>query len=251
MKKKQPLVLLSKMKKNFKIIGVTDTTVRRILEKKNCDALSLYVAYYEISIWQGTHRVYATESFMMKRLNIGRTRFRKAKNVLEELNIIKLHNGGRGKKSYIEIFHLVDSSVESNLAKEHSSVDYSSAGYSSVENDPQVLSTLSKVLSSKSKVLSEDTSQDPINKAMPLFKPLNKTGYKRWFGNTTQRKAVKDLLEDFTPEQLEKKIAYIVENRYQDEPYQFPSITTPLQFQEKHQNVLSWEVARKKHLTSK
>lgn len=143
----------------FKPIGITDVSVRRILESGNCDALALYVAYYEISVWQETHKVYATESFMRKRMNLGQVRFRNAKKVLEQLEIVKLHNGGRNKKSYIEIFHLADSSVESELPIQHSSVDNSPSINSSVNIEPQVLSTLSKVLSSKSKVLEEEVKE--------------------------------------------------------------------------------------------
>ena len=137
----------------FKPIGVTDVSVRRILERGNCDALGLYVAYFEISEWQGTHRVYATESFMRKRLNLGQVRFRRAKKILEELNLTKLIHGGRNHKTYVEILHLVDSSVINELPKTLNTTINNSVENNSVENDPQVLSTITKVLSSESKVL--------------------------------------------------------------------------------------------------
>lgn len=62
-----------------------------------------------------------------------------------------------------------------------------------------------------------------------LFKDINPT-YKKWFGNTSQRKAVANLLERYGFEQLQKVIALLLKtNKIQ----YLPTITTPYQLEEK------------------
>lgn len=93
----------------------------------------------------------------------------------------------------------------------------------------------------------ESQGKDPVNLTLPLLKPLNPTGYKTWFRNKTQREAVKTLLGEFTRDQIEKKVELIVKHRHHDEPYTFPSVTTPFQLVQKHQNIKNWIVAYKKN----
>ncbi len=102
--------------KSFKIIGITDISIKKILElEKPSDALALYVAYYEVAQWQDTYIVKATNDFMMKRLQIGKTRFYFAKNQLLELglinNIVKTDEKCVITAHYIEIKHLVKGST--------------------------------------------------------------------------------------------------------------------------------------------
>lgn len=82
--------------------------------------------------------------------------------------------------------------------------------------------------------------KDNITKDMPeqssgipliidLFKEIN-PAYKKWYGNTTQRKAVANLLERNGMEQLQKVIALLPKtNKMQ----YLPTITTPLQLEDK------------------
>ena len=154
----------------FKPIALTSYTISRILEEKNSDALALYTAYFEIADWQKTHKVYATESFMRKRLNLGQVRFRKAKKILQKLGIIIPHNGGRAKKSYIEVLHLVDSSVEVSPSINSSAI-----------SDPQVLSTNTKVLSIEKEVLKDE---EPFTQLKSRFNKIRQTYKTKLKGKT-------------------------------------------------------------------
>lgn len=75
----------------------------------------------------------------------------------------------------------------------------------------------------------EETSAGAIPLIIDLFKDINPT-YKKWFGNTTQRKAVANLLERNGFEQLQKVIALLPKtNKIQ----YLPTITTPCQLEDK------------------
>lgn len=78
---------------------------------------------------------------------------------------------------------------------------------------------------------SEETSQGQlISEVIDLFKDINPSSYRKWFGNTTQRKACEELLEIYGMEKIRKVIAILPQtNRIQF----LPTITTPLQLQDK------------------
>lgn len=75
---------------------------------------------------------------------------------------------------------------------------------------------------------SEETSQD-IPKIIDLFKEVNPS-YKKWFGNKTQRGAIRRLLDTHGFEKLEKIIKLLPKSNNQK---YCPVITTPLQLEDK------------------
>ena len=88
---------------------------------------------------------------------------------------------------------------------------------------------------------SEETSQDKdyikINDGIEALKELNEVGYKRWFGNKTQRAAVKELTQVYTPEQLQGMAKFV---RVNSGKKYFPSVSTPSQLLEKAPNIKAW-----------
>jgi phage replication O-like protein O len=85
-----------------------------------------------------------------------------------------------------------------------------------------------------------------INELLPVFKPLNPTGYTLWFKNKTERNAVASLAGMFSKEDIEGKIKVILKHRNDDQPYQFPSINSPYDLATKHEKIKSWIIAYKK-----
>lgn len=85
----------------------------------------------------------------------------------------------------------------------------------------------SKNKKNEKKLTSEPSSQ--VNELIDLFKPLNPIAYKRWFSNTTQRKAVERLAKG-----LGDKLEIAITTATQAQTMKYaPTITTPLQLEEK------------------
>ncbi len=92
-----------------------------------------------------------------------------------------------------------------------------------------------------------EQSSEGVNIVIDLFKDINPT-YKKWFGNTTQRKAVSSLLERVGFEQLQKVIAILPKtNKVQ----YLPTITTPLQLEDKWASLEAGLTKEKNKITSK
>lgn len=107
----------------------------------------------------------------------------------------------------------------------------------------QKVDTQKKEKESIQKKDSNEALQIPV--IINFFKEIN-PAYKNWFGNKTQRRACKDLLEITTMENLEKLITKIIPisngRKYA------PTITTPHQLLEKYTQLQSyWE--KEKHNT--
>uniref|UniRef100_A0A6M3Y213 Uncharacterized protein n=1 Tax=viral metagenome TaxID=1070528 RepID=A0A6M3Y213_9ZZZZ len=81
----------------------------------------------------------------------------------------------------------------------------------------------------KGRDTSNDKSLQTTNQLIELFKPLNPVTYKKWYSNTTQRKAV-ERLNAILGEKLEIAINTAIQAN--SLPYA-PTITTPLQLEEK------------------
>lgn len=92
------------------IIITTATTARRILSAKHGgDAFALYNFYAYTAVRQKTNNVKATDNFCMKGLEWGKTRFYRAKKVLQDLNVIEQvirHDEGRIQGNYILVRYL-------------------------------------------------------------------------------------------------------------------------------------------------
>lgn len=127
----------------------------------------------------------------------------------------------------------------------------SSSVYSdSVTDTPEVVEQVYTQKKGKESISKDSTTVQEKKKTfkdyMYIFKPLNPTGYNMWFSNKTQQKAVMDLVNQFTVEELEKKIQFIVKYREYEEPWTFPKPDSPYSFQSKHQKILDWRAAYKK-----
>lgn len=92
------------------IIITTYTTARRILATKDGgDAFALYHFYAYTATRQRTNSVKATDTFCMNGLGWGKTRFYRAKKILQELGVVEQvdrHVDGRFQGHYILIKYL-------------------------------------------------------------------------------------------------------------------------------------------------
>ncbi len=92
------------------IITNTRTISRLLKEEHGSDALTLYAFYCYCSSRQRTTSVYATDYFCRKGLHWGETRFRRAKKLLIDLNVItpKVLKDKKGQilKHFIRIHYL-------------------------------------------------------------------------------------------------------------------------------------------------
>lgn len=91
-----------------KSIYVKYSLVDKFSEYPNfIDVLSLYVFYHKMGIQQGSNQPYATDTYCMKGMRIGRGRFYKAKKVLLKLKLItQIKQGGtksRFGKPYVRL----------------------------------------------------------------------------------------------------------------------------------------------------
>lgn len=102
--------------KEFKIIGITDITIRNILQNAGADALALYVTYAEIEQWQQTYKVKAVTGFMAKRMKWGKDKVIKNKKLLIDLGLVfdvqDRGEDGKIKGWYIKIRHTVSDTSE-------------------------------------------------------------------------------------------------------------------------------------------
>lgn len=207
------VILQTNMSKEFKIVGITDITIRNILQNGGSEALALYVAYYEISTWQGTYRVRATTGFMAKRMKWSSRKVIRVKNKLKELKVLADYQDktpeGVIKGHYVAIKHLVDEGV----TKTHR-VD-EPTGW---ENGIQVLSTGSLSTLNKKEVLSQTVEiKDRFEKIRRTYKTQLKgktRGFETEFSNASKK-------HDITMELLER-IAKGAKRMYSEKKEQYP-----------------------------
>jgi hypothetical protein len=93
---------------------------------------------------------------------------------------------------------------------------------------------LGKVRLGKDNTYSEETSHE-IPLLIEAFKVVN-LSYKKWFADTTQRKACKNLIESYGLDKLFQIIKLLPQSNKQQF---FPVITTPLQLEEKYSRLES------------
>jgi hypothetical protein len=163
------LIKLNKIMKavSFKIVAITDVTIRNILQNASCEALGLYTAYFEIAKWQETYRVKATTGFMVKRTGWSKNKVIKYKKQLIQLGVIKdyktIGEDGQVKGHYIEILHLVDDIPHSQNPE--------GGFHHGWKNETQVLSTGSLSANNKIKVQSDNSDvKERFDKFRMLYK---------------------------------------------------------------------------------
>jgi hypothetical protein len=83
---------------------IPQKVVDKILMRGNPDALTLYLFYIKTGNSQHTISPRANESFCMNGTSLGRTRFRSAKKVLEDLHLIRNSQKRKSKTSFGECF---------------------------------------------------------------------------------------------------------------------------------------------------
>lgn len=90
-------------------------------------------------------------------------------------------------------------------------------------------------ISNTSNTISEPkVSHDVVVQIIDSFKDINKTAYKRWYGNKTQRQACQNLIETHG---IEKVLAVIeILPKTNTEPY-YPKITSPYELEQKWQKL--------------
>jgi hypothetical protein len=106
------------------LVGLTEITVRRILETDNpCDALALYSFYCYVAKWQRNNSAWAVASYCMKHLKIGKDRFHSAKQTLLDLELIEDdprydHEKGRMDRWYVRVRHLSGATLRKSYSTE-------------------------------------------------------------------------------------------------------------------------------------
>lgn len=99
---------------------ITDVkTVSFLLERENgSDVLALYFFYYKTAKLQKTNQVRATDSFCMVGLKWGETRFRKAKKILEGLNLVEQFKSAKADgKWYLRINYIKSNSSQNEVVR--------------------------------------------------------------------------------------------------------------------------------------
>jgi len=151
---------------SFKIVAMTDITIRNILQNASCEALGLYTAYFEIAKWQETYRIKATTGFMVKRTGWGKNKVIKYKKQLIELGVIKdyknIGEDGQVEGHYIEILHLVDDIPHSQNPE--------GGFHHRWQNETQVLSTGNLSAINKNKVLGDSLVKDKFEELRKAYK---------------------------------------------------------------------------------
>jgi hypothetical protein len=202
------------MGKEFKIVGITDITIRNILQNAGSEALALYVAYYEIATWQGTYRVKATTNFMAKRMKWSTRKVIRQKNLLKEIDAIADYQDkdseGVIQGHYIAIKHLVD---EMGVTKTHR-VD-KPTGW---ENGIQVLSTGNESTLNKKEVLDLSLLKEKFEKIRVNYKDKLQ-GKARGFNTEWNNYYKKN--KNSTVEEL-KEIYIGMSNMYKEKKEEFP-----------------------------
>jgi hypothetical protein len=75
---------MSNIQLENEVIVLSLETVSKLIDL-NSDSATLYLFYHKTSKLQKTNSIWATNTFAMKGLKFGRSRFYKAKKVLQEL----------------------------------------------------------------------------------------------------------------------------------------------------------------------
>lgn len=89
-------------------------------------------------------------------------------------------------------------------------------------------------------------SSDEITEIIKLFEAIN-PACKRYYGNITQRKACKDLIDTYGFDEISKVIAFLPKNN--STPF-MPKANTPLQLWDKFQSIKdSWQQVKNKQLS--
>lgn len=96
------------------------------------------------------------------------------------------------------------------------------------------------------KIAESNSAGKEVGEVIHLFQTVNPS-YKKWYGNTTQRGAVTRLLEQYTVAQLAEVIAILPKTN--GEKYA-PTITTPLQLEDKMASLMAFIQREKKQKIS-
>ncbi len=99
------------------------------------------------------------------------------------------------------------------------------------EEEPMKKKIEEDIVASKLAVV--DTKGKEINDIIGLFKEINPS-YEKFYKNTTQRRAIENLLKKFPAEQIKRIIEFLPKSNKM--PY-CPTITTPLQLEDKVANL--------------
>ena len=158
------------------IIATTDVSIRRIIQTGKSEAVTLYMAYLEVSEWQGTRIVKATTDFMAKRLNWTEERVRKSKKVLKDLGLVNdFERRKKGKISgrFIEILFsisqrasLPDFLTEESLA-EANGRQVLDNGYKVLDNEKKDISSFSLFWDAYQKKIDRPKCERLWNKLTP------------------------------------------------------------------------------------
>ena len=100
------------------IISVTHTTLDRILKHTTnpTDCIALYMFYVYTAKWQHSNQPRSVESYCLKGLNLGKVRFRNAKNELKKLGLIEdiqKKDGSKFGMSYIKVNYIIHRTSDS------------------------------------------------------------------------------------------------------------------------------------------
>ena len=202
---------------------------------------SLYLVMKRIAGEDGS--CWASPIRVGKMMGVSANTVRKYLSKLEKRGWVKIV-GKSGKTKPTNEYEVVDL-WELNMqfyAKKESSTDEQSQKESSTgEKKVQLVSLVSSTGGNKEETIkkkqeediAETSSAELVSQIIKAFEEVNPAS-KRFYGNITQRKACKDLLDSFGLDEVLKRVAFLPKSNQL--PY-FPKINTPLNLWDKWQSL--------------
>lgn len=97
------------------LLIVNQTTIERLFQEKNKNALVLYMFYYKTAKWQDTTIIKANDEYCKKSLNWGTDKLKSAKKALLDMNLIKILNKRDSQNKiigwFVEINYFTNSTI--------------------------------------------------------------------------------------------------------------------------------------------
>lgn len=97
------------------LLIINKTTIERLFQEKNQNALVLYLFYYKTAKWQQNNPIKASDEYCKKCLHWGIDKIKETKKILKEMNLIEIikrtNEKGIIEGWYIKINYLINEST--------------------------------------------------------------------------------------------------------------------------------------------
>jgi hypothetical protein len=218
------------MKQNFiedNIIILSKQTIDKILKQKNpSDLIGLYCFYYYTAKWQKTNIIKCTTGYVSKGLNWTKERVINTKKELKSMGLIEDKQTKNDKGQIIGWYIKVNYIWKKETIKSQRVVEPESGFTQRVDKQDTNALSANKLNALNTNNKKGNTS---VNHLIDLFKEINPS-YKKIYSNTTQRKALENLVKEHGEEDIKKILQFlptILKEKYA------PVITTPVELENK------------------